>query len=62
MCINVLFVSVMSIVERLFNSCSLNLLVSESLLELPNDEDLYVDEWLEEVQSKGDRKRVFFGE
>ena len=48
--------------EVAFNNCALEIIVPDSLLQLPiEDDSLAVEEWLTRAREPGERKQAFFG-
>ena len=48
--------------EQIFNDCTLDLIVPDGVLELPEQTgDASVDEWIKHAHAVGERKQAFFG-
>lgn len=48
--------------ELVFNNCTLDIIVPDSLIQLPTEDDSFtVDDWLEKAREPGERKQAFFG-
>lgn len=50
--------------ESVFNHCGLEIIVPDSLLELPSgdkDNSITAEDWLKQARAPGERKAAFFG-